>query len=80
MKTEYSRDPTKYILSRTLNRKNGRRRMMGRFHTQQACIDYAVQHYQPNYVYTIYTYDWRFIKNIDILELMRKEERDEAVN
>lgn len=53
---------------------------MGRFYTQQACIDYAMQHYQPNYVYTIYTYDWRFVKNIDILELMRKEERDEAVN
>ena len=53
---------------------------MGRFYTQQACIDYAMQHYQPNYIYAIYTYNWRFIKNIDILELMRKEERDEAVN
>lgn len=72
--------PTRYILARTLLRKNARRRMLGRFYTQQACIDYAVQHYQPNCQYTIYTYDWRFIKNIDILELMRKEERDEAVN
>lgn len=80
MRTEYSRDPTRYILSRTLLRKNGRRRMLGRFHTQQACIDYAVQHYQPNYKYTIYTYDWRFVKDIDILNLLKKGENNETVN
>lgn len=70
---EYEYKPRHYILTRTLLRSNARRRMEGRFHTKQACIDHIMQHYKPNCRYDIYTYDWKLIESVDLKKLIRKE-------
>lgn len=80
MKEQIISVPRHYILAKTLKRKNARRRLVERFHTRQACIDYAVQHYEDNVTYSIYTYDWRFVSDIDVLKYVRKEKSGEAVN
>jgi len=78
MKTEFSRKPRHYILTKSLRRKNARRRVVDRFHTKQACIDWIQQHYSNIYYYDIYTYDWKLIERVDILKNLRKERKDEA--
>ena len=80
MKEQFLNNPRHYILAKTLKRKNAKRRLVERFFTKQACIDYAVQHYEPNVTYSIYTYNWKYIEEIDVLKYVRKENRDEAVN
>ena len=72
MKEEFNHKPKHYILTRTLIRKNARRRMLGRFHTKQACIDYIMQHYQPGFKYDIYTYNWKLIESVDINKYIKK--------
>lgn len=74
MKTEYKHHPKHYILTRTLNRKNAKRRICDWFHTKQACYDYILQHYTINCRYDIYSYDWRLIENVDLNKLIKRRE------
>lgn len=78
MKKEFKHDPRHYILTRTLRRKNARRRMEGRFYTKQACIDHIEKHYNPNCIYDIYSYDWKLLERVDIYKYLRKEKSIEA--
>ena len=70
--------PRHYVLTRTLNRKNAKRRLVGWFYTKQACIDYAIEHYTLNCRYDIYTYKWDHVQEVDVLKYLRKEKKDEA--
>ena len=67
--------PTKYILCRTLRRKNGRRRMVGRFYTLDECYQKAgTVPGTGNYKFEIYDYKWELVvPDFNPLEYFRKE-------
>lgn len=68
--------PKHYILSYKARRKNAIRHIKGRFDTKQACIDYFTNHYNPYYDYTIYTYDWKFIMDLDKNMFKKGDKKD----
>lgn len=64
--------PNRYILSYHARRKNYRRKIYYRGPTEDACYMYWLTHYNPNYEFEIYTYDWKLVKVLTI-DMLRKE-------
>ena len=64
--------PKHYILAYKRKRKDARRHIVGRYDTKQACIDKFNSVYDPNYIYAIFTYDWKFVTELDI-NIYKKE-------
>ena len=61
--------PSKYILSYHSRRKNYRRKIAGRFLTEDDCVNYWLTHYNEKVDYEIYTYDWKFVRKLNIYDL-----------
>lgn len=64
--------PKRYILSRKARRKNAVRHIVERFETESQAYMYWLTHYNINYDYTIYTYDWQPVRELTI-DMLRKE-------
>lgn len=64
--------PNRYILSYHARRKNYRRKICCRCKTEADAYMYWMQHYNPNYDYEIYTYDWQLVRVLHI-DMLRKE-------
>lgn len=75
---EYVHKPLRYILSFKAKRKDARRKIFARCRTEQECIEYFTKHYNDRYTYSIYTYDWQFVKDLTIDYFKKGENTDEA--
>ncbi len=64
--------PNRYILSYHARRKNYRRKICTRCKTEADAYMYWMQHYNSNYDYEIYTYDWQLVRVLTI-DMLRKE-------
>ena len=64
--------PNKYILSYHSKRKNYRRKIAARCKTYEEAYDYWLSHYDGNYDYEIYTYDWQLVKKLSLDDLSKE--------
>lgn len=64
--------PKRFILSYHARRKNYRRKIAYRAETESDAYMYWLMHYNHNYDYEIYTYDWQLVKVLTI-DMLRKE-------
>lgn len=69
MKEVKAYTPKRYILSYKAKRKNAVRHIMERFESKEAVYD-AIYNgriaLNSDYIYSIYTYDWVYIEDVDI--------------
>lgn len=61
--------PNRFILSYHARRKNYRRKIFGRYPTYEAAYEAWLKHYNHNYDYEIYTYNWILIKKLSLEDL-----------
>ena len=69
MKEVKAYKPKRYILSYKANRKNAVRHIRERFESKEALYDaiyYDRIALNSDYIYSIYTYDWVYVEDVDI--------------